>query len=1728
MSFEYHDDMEPGDWRGAQKGVVLSKASLETDPLPTAGDWFRQNWRDTTKVSNQDATIMGYHGALNEVNDKIHAATGKRLVNPMDWNAGSAMDVVRATWLRGRDIETTDSFQAWRSEVDALRKAHPDALDWDEMIALPGKRTFEAMKAVRERTSEMSDRFQLAEPAQFPGHKIPIVGGFVSGAQALAYNAATSPIRTGTQLAANIAASFTSPIDASVNLLGFGAAGKANSVLKAATANAVTNAVGQLPLSYLKQKDYEAAGLPHGWDVIGEEVAGAAAGGFVLDAAVRGAARGVRKLRGTDAGQGGLIFDAVPQPEIAPRPQKMADISPETIDKASKGDLAATREILEKTGAIEDPATRGALEHMETVGKLDAEALARLDAMGVARSDGMRVMDNLMAGRYAAEPDRLARDIERMRSPAEPALSDVDVARVMAAAGPALDAVAPRLSAMVERAVDARIPAVEALVRRTVAALKEADAKPDVVAKALADDVGKLLADPEQGPKVADALRLTGTASTVEMAAIVARRPDLKPMLNPEIGRHAEALAMSRLAPDELARVAAGEVPGEVAAHIAETVPAERHAQAFDDIARERPASVAEAKALLDELAHDPGERLPKSGENQLDPAAEVEALRTEAGEAAAKARAPMEEREALSAKVETLRGEIAKLEEKAANAYTSAEVEVRDWLQEIVDGGGVDARQAKHVLDTMPEPGSDYAAWSRWSLGAVNDLQVGGVRWKVGDIVAGYEERALAARKNIASDSTAITQPTKPSEQKFADPETGEPMTAEDVDAIVDMWRYVNETGRIKQPQRLSAFLIDQGRIRDENGEVSSFGAKNLISGKGLSLDDAALRAWEAGFFEGVERPTISDLLNLIADDVGGHRVVRVADRAILDDIATMRQMETDLDQFGIRKTDTEDGIRAKFREAESTRRSESGEAPARGTEGEKLYSIASDAGSKARAERAGFDTSTVYYHGTRQSFDAFDPAGVINKRAETQGSYWRDRPRMVFLSDDPDLAGFWASGEDGRMIPTYLKRDVRLFDGSKYADEIAAFLTENESTIRGQLHSMASVGDDLAGAIRRGSWEVVETPAVQQWLRDNGYDGFKAKTKFIAGKDSTIVAVFDTANDRGAVRSVNAQFSDTLGPKLMASFADLAKKRAELHEAETRLAELTATTHPDPAGAAALYRIAMDSIAERRQMDVIRAVQHALALGRRMLPEGTKVEALPDEQMVHVGKDGTRYQLDGSYERNADLVRIAIHAIDPSAKMGHEAVHALVAHGLLTADEVKALAALAREAGVLKPDDEARYREAYKNRDGLDALIDEEAAAALIEARIKGDAKGPENTIVERIRQFLERLKALLDGYGFRSREDIVRAIIDGDVAQRRVAVAEGKAAMAEAAAKGVTLPNGTQVNGVPLFSIRAFHGSPHDFDRFDMRKIGSGEGAQAFGHGLYFAESEGVARSYQNRLSAPPGQFNWMSTRNAKRYRFTSLPGDGIPKFHDDAQIRDFLTDPQHLQDMHRISRISVDLLRKEIADLEKGRSDRLASSHERFRAGIEADYGNRIRNRQADLSEAEGAATELDAFVTGGMELKRGTLYEVRINAEPDQFLDWDKPLSEQSEKVRALFPNVAPDTPGSELMRAAQGLLSRQPPKPTGDTMRDFISQQMFQQSARDYTKKGASEDALKSAGIAGIAYLDRGSRGKGEGTRNYVVFDDNLIEILRKYGIGGILAGGAGAAGIGSLDESGL
>ena len=53
----------------------------------------------------------------------------------------------------------------------------------------------------------------------------------------------------------------------------------------------------------------------------------------------------------------------------------------------------------------------------------------------------------------------------------------------------------------------------------------------------------------------------------------------------------------------------------------------------------------------------------------------------------------------------------------------------------------------------------------------------------------------------------------------------------------------------------------------------------------------------------------------------------------------------------------------------------------------------------------------------------------------------------------------------------------------------------------------------------------------------------------------------------------------------------------------------------------------------------------------------------------------------------------------------------------------------------------------------------------------------------------------------------------------------------------------------------ALTAWHGTPHKIlGKFDISKVGTGEGAQAYGHGMYFAENPNVAKEYQKIVQGP----------------------------------------------------------------------------------------------------------------------------------------------------------------------------------------------------------------------------------------------------------------------------------
>lgn len=273
-----------------------------------------------------------------------------------------------------------------------------------------------------------------------------------------------------------------------------------------------------------------------------------------------------------------------------------------------------------------------------------------------------------------------------------------------------------------------------------------------------------------------------------------------------------------------------------------------------------------------------------------------------------------------------------------------------------------------------------------------------------------------------------------------------------------------------------------------------------------------------------------------------------------------------------------------------------------------------------------------------------------------------------------------------------------------------------------------------------------------------------------------------------------------------------------------------------------------------------------------------------------------------------------------------------------------------------------------------------------------------------------------------------------------------------------------------------IRAYHGSPHDFDKFSMDKIGTGEGAQAYGHGLYFAENENVARQYRDEL-----------TRNIDAGGVRIQQGNRVVGTTGDSSLDDYIVAFEG--DMDRVVRE----LEGEVAEMYPNAADR---------------RGVREMLEKARELRDSGAVKTSSA----------GRMYEVNINADPDDFLDWDKPLS--VDEVERLANRV--DRANPTLARELTDWASRA--EESGAKIRgEDIVREFGYREGLGYGNPGLAQ-IFRDAGIPGIRYLDQGSRAAKEGTRNFVVFDDSTIEILRKYGLAGLIAGGV--AGAGSSEQS--
>jgi hypothetical protein len=248
-------------------------------------------------------------------------------------------------------------------------------------------------------------------------------------------------------------------------------------------------------------------------------------------------------------------------------------------------------------------------------------------------------------------------------------------------------------------------------------------------------------------------------------------------------------------------------------------------------------------------------------------------------------------------------------------------------------------------------------------------------------------------------------------------------------------------------------------------------------------------------------------------------------------------------------------------------------------------------------------------------------------------------------------------------------------------------------------------------------------------------------------------------------------------------------------------------------------------------------------------------------------------------------------------------------------------------------------------------------------------------------------------------------------------------------EAPSRGVRTADGMYIPRSQMGAIEnLWHGSPHTFDRFDLSKIGTGEGAQAYGYGAYLAESPDVAQEYYKKFSLKPDAENaiiqYGSADKAREATSAKLAVQGLP-------------------------------------EVERRQYERVLS---------QLDSGSDASLYQARLAWPDAAREASDPL-------------------SPENFLDWDKPLSEQSPKTQEIL----------------KGLDEYDWLQVVDRAYNDDTGRYIYDAARLDFGDdlKKASQELYK-AGIPGIRYLDAGSRGSGKGTSNYVVFDDKLIDIVSR------------------------
>lgn len=248
-------------------------------------------------------------------------------------------------------------------------------------------------------------------------------------------------------------------------------------------------------------------------------------------------------------------------------------------------------------------------------------------------------------------------------------------------------------------------------------------------------------------------------------------------------------------------------------------------------------------------------------------------------------------------------------------------------------------------------------------------------------------------------------------------------------------------------------------------------------------------------------------------------------------------------------------------------------------------------------------------------------------------------------------------------------------------------------------------------------------------------------------------------------------------------------------------------------------------------------------------------------------------------------------------------------------------------------------------------------------------------------------------------------------------------------------------------------AYHGTPHKFDEFSLDNIGTGEGAQAHGWGLYFAENKEVSEEYRRNLINAGNSYTYKGkTKNTLLEKLNGLYFRQLLDEGKEAVLRD---------------------IKREIYSIQSS-----IKNYKLTASGLE--QANRM------LEEQKQQLKIIKSIDESLLKINKGQLFEVDI-PDSDVLLDEDKPLNEQPEKVQKAIDEICNKLDWNEITAI-------------DETGREFYRRlsEYFGEPGYFENMQEASE-FLNQHGVKGITYTG------GRDGRCYVIFDDKAINVLKTY-----------------------